>query len=79
MPGRAQDPEENATLVSPSLSDDGKILSSFNKGRGLGDCGVSTDWAWDGQTFRLTEYRSMGYCRGVPWDDWPVIFRAQAR
>ena len=79
MPGQAQDPEENAASVSPSLSKDGKILSSFDKGRGLGDCGVSADWAWDGKTFRLVEYRFMGDCRGVPWDEWPFLFKAQAR
>lgn len=40
-------------------------LSSFYKGRGLGDCGTSTAYAWDGARFRLTYYGDMPECRGV--------------
>jgi hypothetical protein len=40
------------------------LLTSFSKGRGLGDCGVSADYAWDGRAFRLVEQAEMGECRG---------------
>lgn len=39
-------------------------LSSYAKGRGLGDCGVVQRYAWDGAGFRLVEQREMGECRG---------------
>lgn len=39
-------------------------LSSYEKGRGLGDCGTSETYAWDGRRFRLIEQTAMGECRG---------------
>jgi hypothetical protein len=40
------------------------LLTSFAKGRGLGDCGVGNDYAWDGTRFRLVQQIAMGECRG---------------
>jgi hypothetical protein len=40
------------------------LLTSFAKGRGLGDCGTSSEYAWDGRAFRLVEQAEMGECRG---------------
>lgn len=45
---------------------DGGVLSSYAKGRGLGDCGVAQDFVWDGARLRLIEQRAMGECRGNP-------------
>lgn len=39
-------------------------LSSFEKGRGVGDCGTSETYAWDGARFRLVEQDEMDECRG---------------
>lgn len=39
-------------------------LDSFEKGRGLGDCGSTETYAWDGARFRLVEQTEMGECRG---------------
>ncbi len=41
-----------------------RSLSSYEKGRGLGDCGSSESFVWDGRRFRLTEQSAMGECRG---------------
>lgn len=41
-------------------------LTSYSKGRGLGDCGVSSAWAWTGEQFTMTRYDEMPECRGVP-------------
>lgn len=71
--------ESNGTLTNPSLSDDGLSISQFDKGRGIGDCGVSGAWAWDGEKFRLVDYAAMDTCMGVSLDDWPVLYRAQAK
>ncbi|MBB4152445.1 hypothetical protein GGQ80_000321 [Sphingomonas jinjuensis] len=43
---------------------DGNVLTSYAKGRGLGDCGVSQRFAWDGNRYRLVEQSEMGECRG---------------
>lgn len=43
-------------------------LTSYSKGRGLGDCGSSASYVWDGKRFRLVEARVMGECRGsINW------------
>jgi hypothetical protein len=39
-------------------------LSSFSKGRGLGDCGTGRDYVWDGARFRLISQIDMDECRG---------------
>ena len=41
-------------------------LTSYAKGRGLGDCGVMQTLVWDGTRFRLSEQSEMGECRGNP-------------
>ena len=39
-------------------------LTSYAKGRGIGDCGIGQDFVWDGARFRLTEQNEMTECRG---------------
>lgn len=47
---------------------DRSILSTRGKGRGIGDCGESAEYVWDGFRFRLIELRSMEQCRGsINW------------
>jgi hypothetical protein len=50
-------------------------LTTYMKGRGLGDCGVSQQFAWDGSRFRLVEQAEMGECRGST--DYITTFRAE--
>ena len=40
------------------------VLTSYAKGRGLGDCGVIQSFVWDGTRLRLSEQSEMGDCRG---------------
>lgn len=76
-----------AGFGAPSLSDPmnidydpaSRVLSSFAKGRGLGDCGDETQWLWDGSAFQVLMSTAMGDCRGVPFDDWPTVFQARVR
>lgn len=56
-----------------------RTLTSFSKGRGLGDCGGEVHWVWDGRAFQVLLARVMGQCRGVPSDDWPTLFQAEVR
>lgn len=39
------------------------VLETRAKGRGIGDCGNSARYAWDGAQFRLIEAREMPQCR----------------
>jgi hypothetical protein len=39
-------------------------VGSYAKGRGLGDCGVSQAYVWDGRRLRLTDQSEMNECRG---------------
>lgn len=54
-------------------------LTSFNKGRGIGDCGSEEEWVFDGKTFRLGQLRFMSECNGVALDDWPVLYRTDVK
>ncbi len=56
-----------------------QTLSTFNKGRGIGDCGFASDWAWDGKAFQLILSKSMPDCHGVAADDWPTVWRAERK
>lgn len=50
------------SLINPNLSDG--VLTSFAKGRGLGDCGLDQSFAWDGTRLRLVQQSEMPECRG---------------
>jgi hypothetical protein len=41
-----------------------RVLMEYNKGRGLGDCGIASEYVWDGARFRLIRYERMDECRG---------------
>lgn len=57
-----------ATLVNAGWEPGKAELSSYTKGRGIGDCGSSETFVWDGAMFRLVEMRAMGECRGsINW------------
>ena len=51
------------------------LLTSFSKGRGLGDCGTTSEYVWDGRAFRLVEQAEMGECRGST--DYITTWRAR--
>lgn len=66
--------EGTPTLVNADW--DAKLgrLGSYTKARGLGDCGSSETYVWDGTMFRLIEATQMGECRGSI--NWLTIWRA---
>lgn len=74
IPGSTGDASAPPLLVNARWSPPRGELSSFAKGRGLGDCGTAETYRWDGERFRLIEARSMPVCRGA-WE-WPVIYSA---
>jgi Protein of unknown function (DUF1176) len=64
-----------------------QTLHAFQKMAGSGYCGAHATFAWDGEIFRLVEYRFMPVCRGstnfittyrraterAPWQPVPVV------
>jgi hypothetical protein len=56
--------EGKPMLVNATWDKERGLLTSFSKGRGLGDCGTDSDYAWDGRAFRLVEQAEMDECRG---------------
>tara|TARA_R110000787_G_scaffold47085_9_gene114044 strand:+ start:14282 stop:15328 length:1047 start_codon:yes stop_codon:yes gene_type:complete len=67
--------DTHPTLVNVGWTPEKSRLDSFAKGRGIGDCGGSEAYVWDGTRFRLVEATSMGECRGV-WH-WIPTWTAQ--
>ena len=64
-------------LVNASWDEQAQTLSSYGKGRGLGDCGSAENYVWDGEAFRLIDASAMHECRGAY--DWITIWRAKYR
>lgn len=71
--------EPRSGLTNPVFDPETMTLTSFNKGRGYGDCGDEEHWVWDGKAFQLALERSMGECKRIPLDDWPVTWRAEVK
>lgn len=62
------------TLVNHGWDATRSTLSSYAKGRGLGDCGSAESYVWDGSGFRLVQASSMSECRGAL--EWITTWRA---
>jgi hypothetical protein len=83
------DPKTTVPLIPEGVEKDDDIFinTSFDpatlslhhhyKGRGIGDCGESREWVYNGKSFRLVAATEMAECRGRV--DWPVTFRAQVK
>ncbi|MDZ7588555.1 MAG: DUF1176 domain-containing protein [Parasphingorhabdus sp.] len=63
-PGWGAEDDAAPMLVNVGWDPKSHRLSSFTKGRGLGDCGASEDFVWDGAMFRLISASAMPECRG---------------
>jgi hypothetical protein len=63
------------TLMNLSWKKKERLLESYFKGRGIGDCGGGDDWAWDGARFRVVRSRMMDECLGAT--EWITLFRAR--
>ena len=75
-PGMTASEAKMPMLVNAEWDPKTGRLSSYSKGRGLGDCGSAEDYVWDGTRFRLVEARQMIECRGSV--NWLTIWRANA-
>lgn len=71
--------EPTPFVVNGDFDPETGLLTSFDKGRGVGDCGVARTWAWTGRGFVLTREAAMEECWGLSQDDWPVVYEAVVR
>jgi len=76
-PGFTGDPGTPPLVVNALWDARRGILSSLAKGRGVGDCGASEDYVWDGAMFRLIESHAMHVCRGA-WE-WIRLWAASPK
>lgn len=63
-------------LMGAGLDQESKTINTFQKGRGIGDCGSSATYVYDSEVdqFTLKEYRLKNDCDGEMDAEWPVIF-----
>lgn len=66
-------------LVNYGWDPASQSITTFNKGRGLGDCGTSGEWRWDEFSFRLIEFRSKAECDEGDPGDFPVVYSLEDR
>lgn len=54
-------------------------FSTYAKGRGIGDCGVASDWQFDGSRFHLVRYAQEDSCDAYSAGgaDWPALWVTQ--
>ncbi|MFN3786255.1 MAG: DUF1176 domain-containing protein [Thiothrix sp.] len=57
--------QDGAEIVNGDFARKTGILAEYNKGRGLGDCGVYNEWVWTGKQFSALRRDVMEECRGV--------------
>ena len=56
--------EDRPTLTNAAWDAERRLLQEYSKGRGLGDCGIRADYAWDGSRFRIVHQEQMSECQG---------------
>jgi hypothetical protein len=69
--------DERGEYVEGDWDPKSATFSESSKGRGLADCGLSTTWAFDGETFHLASFNYLERCGGGPPGDWPTLYRSE--
>lgn len=64
-------------LVNADWDAASQTMTSYAKGRGLGDCGNAESYVWDGTQFRLISAYGLDQCRGAI--DWLTLWHAQVK
>ncbi|MDP3406902.1 DUF1176 domain-containing protein [Bosea sp. (in: a-proteobacteria)] len=63
-------------LVNADFDPETGQVSFYAKGRGIGDCGASGSYGWNGTRFVMLGFIAMSECRLIPGDDWITLFRS---
>ncbi len=66
-------------LVNADFDPKTDQISFYAKARGLGDCGSSGSYGWDGKRFAVLQWSEMSECRLIPGDDWITLFRSREK
>ncbi len=69
----------SSELVNADFDPKTGQISFYAKARGLGDCGSSGSYGWNGQRFAVLQWSEMSECRLLPGDDWITLFRSRER
>ena len=78
MPFKLGEEDESPELINADFDPKTGMLSTYDKGRGIGDCGVSSRWVFDGKQFRLAAFTSEPSCDGYSsGGEWPVLWVTQ--
>ncbi|MCT4707126.1 DUF1176 domain-containing protein [Enterobacteriaceae bacterium H16N7] len=75
LPFMPESGSNDLELMNAGYDDPNKELITLSKGRGLGDCGMTSRWRFDGQRFRLVRYAQEPTCDG--WHGsgaWPTLW-----
>lgn len=67
--------EDIHLLATYSWDAENQRISSYNRGRNVGDCGFAETYVWDGGMFRLVDVFAMEQCRGST--EWMRLWRAK--
>ena len=79
MPFKLGEDEQAPELINADFDPKTGMLSTYDKGRGIGDCGVASRWVFDGKAFRLAAFSSEPACDGYSsGGEWPVLWVTQA-
>lgn len=67
--------DKHLELVNAQYDVSSGELRTLNKGRGLGDCGSTTRWQYNGRQFVLAEYAQESACDALHGSaDWPTLW-----
>lgn len=64
-------------LIGANLDTETQQLTTLVKGRGVGDCGSTSTYQWEDDTFVLIEARAKETCDGDIEVPWPVIYQRE--
>jgi hypothetical protein len=73
----ADDETDTVSVTEPGFDPETGTLAMSGRGRGLGDCGLSAEWVWNGADFQLTGGSYQMACGGSQPGDWPTVYRTR--
>lgn len=75
-PGARGDAESRRYHTEGGYDPQEATFVESGKGRGLADCGESSDWTFDGRRFVASGHAAQERCGGQP-GDWPTVYRTR--
>ena len=79
LPQPMPSPDAHNLITNGDFDPTTMELTTFAKGRGIGDCGLIATWIWAGENFALLTASGLDSCPGALSDDWPNLYTAVKR